>query len=198
MRSKRAPIIAAVGVGFVALLMVFFLVLPKMDEVSEASAQLEETENEQQILSSWRIALLDAKEAAPQAKATIARVDRQIPSVADQPGLILGLRNALIASGLDFSALSPSPPAFDEITGLSVIQVSITASGTYFEVTDFMYRLETFPRIAKVTSIDASSEDAGTGIPLLNVSVNVQFFTSDTSAGPGSVPGATTETPVGA
>jgi Tfp pilus assembly protein PilO len=177
---------------------VFFLVLPKMSEVSAARDTLAQTQNDQQILISRRAALLDARAAAPQAKATIARVDRRIPSVADLPGLLVQLRNAVAASGLEASAVSPSTPTFDAVSGLSTIQVAITASGTYFEVTDFMYRLETFPRIAKVTSITTSGTDAAAaGIPDLTVAVNVLFFTSDTSAGPGSVPGPTTETPVG-
>src|SRR5829696_6525204 len=101
MRGRRGPLIVGAGVALLALLLVFFLVTPKMGEVSEARAELDEARNEQQTLESQVRALEDARDSAAVARQTIAEVDQQIPPTADLPGLILLLQNAAVGSGLD-------------------------------------------------------------------------------------------------
>ena len=193
MGSRRAPLLAGIGVAVVIVAVVLFLVLPKMGEVSDAQTTLDAAVSEQQTLESQRNALLDAQERAPEAKATIAEVERLIPPVSDEPGLLLLLNNAAMASGLDVVSFAPSPGTFDETTGLSTIAVSLSGSGTYFDVTEFMYRIETLPRAAKMSTISlapgGAGEGATTSTSTLSFTGTLTLYTSDTSTGPGSVPG---------
>jgi Tfp pilus assembly protein PilO len=196
MGSRRAPLLAGVGVAVVVVALMLFLVLPKMGEVSDAQTRLDEAKSEQQTLESRKGALEDAKDRAPEARATIAEVDQLIPPVANEPGLLLLLNNAAVTSGMDVVSFTPSPGQFDETTGLSVITVAVSGTGSYFDVTEFMYRIETLPRAAKVTSISLApgSADAESGLSssALSVTASLELFTSDTSTGPGSVPGEQT------
>jgi Tfp pilus assembly protein PilO len=191
--NRRAPLFAALAVAAVAILMILLLVLPKMGQVSTAQDQLDETRREGQTLESQLAALEDAKAAAPQARKTIAEVHRRIPPVADEPGLILLLQHAAMDAGIDLVSLSPGNPTLDAATNLSTIDVSVSATGTYFDITEFMYQIETLPRAAIVLSMNlAPGEGSGTsGVPLLTLTATVQTYTSDTSAGPGSEPGPT-------
>ena len=193
MGSRRAPLLAGIGVAVVLVAVVLFLVLPKMGEVSDAQTTLDAAVSEQQTLESQRNALLDAEDRAPEARATIAEVERLIPPVSDEPGLLLLLNNAASASGLDVVSFAPSPGTFDETTGLSTIAVSLSGSGTYFDVTEFMYRIETLPRAAKMSTISlapgGSGEGATTSTSSLSFTGTLTLYTSDTSTGPGSVPG---------
>ncbi len=193
MGSRRAPLLAGIGVAVVIVAVVLFLVLPKMGEVSDAQTTLDAAVSEQQTLESQRNALLDAEERAPEARATIAEVERLIPPVSDEPGLLLLLNNAAMASGLDVVSFAPSPGTFDETTGLSTIAVSLSGSGTYFDVTEFMYRIETLPRAAKMSTISlapgGAGEGATTSTSTLSFTGTLTLYTSDTSTGPGSVPG---------
>ena len=193
MDNRRAPLIAGVVVVAVAILMILLLVLPKSHQVSEAQAKLDDTRRQGQVLESRKQALEDAKAQAPQARKTIAEVDRKIPPVADEPGLILLLQNAAIDAGIDLVSLSPANPTFDSATNLSTIDVSVSATGTYFDVTEFMYQIETLPRAALVTNVSLSpgAGSASSGVPLLTLTATVRTYTSDTSAGPGSEPGPT-------
>jgi Tfp pilus assembly protein PilO len=192
MDNRRAPLFAGLAVAGVAILMVLLLVLPKMGQVSQAQDQLDQAKGEQQTLESRKSALEDAKAAAPQARKTIAEVHKRIPPTADEPGLILLLQNAAISAGIDLVSLSPGTPALDATSGLSKIAVGVSATGTYFDVTDFMYQIETLPRAAIVTNLSLSpGETSQTGVPLLTLTAAVQTYTSDTSAGPGSEPGPT-------
>jgi Tfp pilus assembly protein PilO len=191
--NRRAPLFAALTVAGVAILMILLLVLPKMGQVSKAQQTLDETRREGQTLESQLRALEDAKAAAPQARKTIAEVHKRIPPVADEPGLILLLQHAAIDAGIDLVSLSPGNPTLDPTTNLSTIQVSVSATGTYFDITEFMFQIETLPRAAIVQSLNLAPGEASstTGVPLLTLTATIQTYTSDTSAGPGSEPGPT-------
>jgi Tfp pilus assembly protein PilO len=199
MRGKRGPLIAGAGMALLALLLVFFLVTPKMGEVSEARAELDEARNEQQTLESQVRALEDARDSAAVARQTIAEVDQQIPPTADLPGLILLVQNAAVGSGLDLVTVTPGSPTFNAEAGLSVIPVSVNGTASYFDVAEFLFRIETLPRAAKTLTVSlAPGGDATTttiGSPELAMTASVELYTSDTSAGPGSIPGPTTDAP---
>jgi Tfp pilus assembly protein PilO len=188
--SKRAPILAAVAAAALALLMVFFLVLPKLAQVSDARAQLTHERAKQTTLESQLRALQDAKIAAPQSQATIDRVDREIPPTADLPGLILLLQNASTSSGIDLTTITPAVPVFDATSGLSTISVSVTVTGSYFALTEYLYKIETLPRAAKVLTVSVSpGGSTGTTTSGLTLTATLDMYTADTSAGPGSSPG---------
>src|SRR5205823_5782760 len=183
--SRRAPVIAGVASIVVAALMIFVLVLPKLGQVSDAKKQLEAARAKQSTLESQLRALQDAKNAAPVAQKTIDRVNQEIPPTADLPGLILLLQNAATSSGIDLVTITPSTPAFDATTGLSTISVSVSATGTYFALTEYLYKIETLPRAAKVLSVTLSPGETSA----LTMAATLDMFTADTSAGPGSSPG---------
>jgi len=169
------------------------LVLPKLGQVSAAKEDLAAAKSQQQTLETQKGALEDTQAQAPENRATIDEVQKKIPPTADEPGLLLLINNAALDSGLDLTTLSPSPPVFDPATGLSTIVLSMSALGTYNEATEFSYQIESLPRAAKITSL--SLAPAGTtdslGNQVLTLSVQIDAYTSDTSAGPGSAPGPT-------
>jgi Tfp pilus assembly protein PilO len=188
--GKRAPIIAGVAAVALAVLLVFFFVLPKLSQVSDARAKLADERARQTTLESQLAALKDAKNAAPVSQATIDRVDREIPPTADLPGLILLLQNASTSSGIDLTTITPAVPVFDATTGLSTISVSVTATGSYFALTEYMYKIETLPRAAKVlTASVAPAGTTGSTTSELTLTATLDMYTADTSAGPGSSPG---------
>ena len=96
--------------------------------------------------------------------------------------------------GVTLSTLTPGTPTLDATTGLSTISLSISATGGYFQLTEFLYTIETLPRAAKVQSVSLSPSggDAATTVSnLLTLQATAIMFTSDQSAGPGSEPGPT-------
>ena len=186
MRGRRAVIVAGVGAAILALLLIFFLVLPKMTQVSTAQQELEEAQVQEDTLSSRLAALRQAREEAPQNQAAIRRVDQQVPPTADLPGMILLLRNAATSSGVQVLSLTPSTPTTEPGGGFSTISVSATGQGSYFSVVDYLFSIETLPRAATVESV-ALTPVEGT----LSVVATDTLITSDGSSGPGSEPGPT-------
>lgn len=188
MGGKRGPLIAGAAVALTVVLVAFFLVLPKMGQVKDANAALETAATQQSTLASQLAALKQAEADAPKNRETIRKVEQAIPPTADQQGFILLLQNAAIQSSVDLFTLTPSTPVFDPATGLSTVVNTLSVNGTYFALTEFLFRIETLPRAAKVTSVILTpGADSGT----LTLSAGVDVYTSDSSAGPGSSPGPT-------
>lgn len=195
LRGSRGPMVAGVGVLALAAILVFFLVLPKMGEVSTANADLLAAQGQQSTLESQLAALEQAEAAAPVARQTIQNVERQIPPTVDEAGMLLLVRNAADRSGIAFSQLTPGTPALDATSGLSAIPLAITATGSYFQIAEFLYSIETLPRAAKVLTITlapgSGDETTTTVTNLLQLQASAVLYTSDVSAGPGSEPGPT-------
>jgi Tfp pilus assembly protein PilO len=191
--NPRAPLFVAIGAALLAIVLVLLLLLPKMGQVSTAQQDLDAAKAQQQTLETQKGALQDLQQQAPENKQIIENVQNKIPPTADEPGLIQLLNKAALNSGLDLLTLAPSPPTFDETTQLSTIVVSVSAQGTYNDVTQFTYQIETLPRAAKITSIalvPSGTTDA-VGNQVLSLTAQLDAYTSDTSAGPGSSPGPT-------
>jgi Tfp pilus assembly protein PilO len=199
--DRRRSLIAIIAVIVVLALTIFFLVLPKMNQVSSANDQLAQAESQESTLQSQLAALQQAQEDAPEARETIRRVDQAIPPTVDQQGFILLLQNAADQAGVDLFTITPASPTTDPASGLTVIPNSISVTGSYFAITEFLFDIETLPRAATVTSLTmAPAGDSGAGAGLTGTAA-VTIYTTDTSAGPGSTPGptsgggATTATP---
>jgi Tfp pilus assembly protein PilO len=187
MQGRRAVIVAGAGAAVLALLLVLFLVLPKMAEVTKAQGELEDAKAEQQTLSVQLNALKQARDEAPANDATIREIEGKVPPTADLPGVILFLRNAAAVSGVQVLSLTPGTPAPAPAGGFSSIAVSASGEGSYFSLVKYLHEMETLPRAATVESI-ALSPTEGT---VLGFTATITLYTSDVSSGPGSEPGPT-------
>jgi len=199
--NRRAPLIAGAVAALLVVVSAALLVLPKMGEVGEAQDQLEMTQDQEISLEAQLRALQDAQVAAPETERAIARIEDQVPPTADLPALFRLLQGAADRSAVDFFSFSPGTPVSDASGTFSVVSSQITVSGGYFSLDEFLFLIETLPRAAKVTSITVSPQGAGTegmtttptgtSASQLQMQITVEFFTTDASAGPGSVPGPT-------
>jgi Tfp pilus assembly protein PilO len=203
--NRRAPIIAGVIAVAVALVAVFLLVRPKMSEVSTTEDDLQVAEDQEVTLAAQLNALQDAQAAAPETEQEIAAIDAEIPPTADLPSLFRLLQGAADRSVVDFFSFTPGTPAPNTAGTFSTIASQVTVSGGYFAIDEFLFLLETLPRAAKVTTLAVTPSSAASGETTtttstsnLQLQVTVEFYTTDTSAGPGSVPGPSDVTGTGA
>ncbi len=190
--SRRGPIIAGVIIAVVAVLAVFFLVLPKMNEVSKTQEDVAAAEAKETALRAQLASLKEAEANAPQVKAKIAELSNEVPPTADLPALIRLLTAAADGAAVDFFTVAPGTPQLDPTGAFSSIPTTISVTGGYFSLDNFLFRLESLPRAAKVTSVSITPGGAappGSAVTALSMQLSVEFFTTDTSAGPGSAPG---------
>jgi len=193
--NRRAPIIAG-AILLVALLAVFLMVLPKMSEVGETEDQLRQAQDQEINLAAQLNALEDAQAAAPETELEIAAIDAQVPQTADLSRLFRQLQGAADRAAVDFFSFTPGTPVPNLTGSYSTIASQITVSGGYFAIDQFLFLLETLQRAAKVTTLAVTPSAGGEETPTtststLQLQITVEFYTTDSSAGPGSIPGPT-------
>jgi len=198
--NRRGPLIAAVASGVVVLLALTLFVLPKMGQVGQAKDDLQTAQEAEASLLGQLGALQDAEAAAPKTQKKIQKIDKQVPPTPDLPGLFLLLQAIADSSGVDFFVFSPGVPIPNGSATFSIMTSQITVSGTFFAIDEFLFQLETLRRANKVMSITiastgtASTDTGSTTTPTaetagqLQLLTTVEFYTTDVSAGPGSVP----------
>lgn len=202
MRGKRGPLIAAAIVIALLVVAIMVLVLPKMHQVSDAKNNLAQAAAQQQTLGTQLKALQEAQSQAPHNKAIIASVQRQIPPTADEPGMLLLTTNAATQAGIKLWQFTPTNPVAGTGTNtLTTIPLAFTVKGSYFALAEFLYNIETLPRVAKVQSSSISVGQSGSSTTSstsqLQMTGTINFYTTDTSAGPGSEPGPTSGSSTG-
>jgi Pilus assembly protein, PilO len=166
-----------IGVAAMVLLLVagaMLLVRPQRDATAQARADERASQTESQRLRDNIKALeaLQANEAAlrEQAKKALA----EFPATPALPSLVNTLQDTADKSGVELASISPSPAKASSLhPGLAEITTQLTVKGGYFEVQDFLARLEDLvkgtdpagpvsPRSLLINSV-ALSAGGGTG-----------------------------------
>jgi Tfp pilus assembly protein PilO len=195
MNKKPALIAALVGVVVVAV-MLLGLITPKASQVRSKQKETEQAAQEQQALEARHAQLLAAQQDAPKDRKRLAKLETQIPPTADLPGLIKMLNHTADKAAVDFASIAPGSPI--PTGGVTVVPIQITIKGTFFAVDQYLYILENLARVSKVMDISVTPLDQTISPPQLQVAMTANFFTTDTSAGPGAIPsGAEEQTQVG-
>ncbi len=209
---RRAPVLVGAGAAVLVVLVYLLFVMPKSAEIAKTSEDLTAAHDQEQTLRVQLRTLQEAQQEAPQTKREIQKVEMQVPSTADLPALIRMLRDSADRSAVDLFQFSPGTPTLDPTGQFSIISTSVNVTGSYFALDEFLFRLESLPRAGKVTGVSISPGSSGTTTDgtttstttttttttttsgSLSLQLTVEFYTSDTSSGPGSVPGPTTTT----
>lgn len=200
--SRRGPLIAGAVSGVLVVLLILFLVLPKMGEVEKAKEALATAEQQEQQLQLQLQQLEEAQAEAPQATEEIRRLEELVPPTADLPGLILLLSGAANDAGVDFFTMSPGAPTPNAEQTFSVIPTQVSVTGSYFAVEEFLYNVETLQRAGKVLSLSLApggGDTAATGTTdttttttaatgELTTQLSMEFYTTDLASGPGTSP----------
>jgi Tfp pilus assembly protein PilO len=189
--GKRGPLVVGAAVAVVVLLVAFFFVLPKMGQVKDAKASLQDAQAKQGTLGAQLAALKQSQTDAPKNREIIRKVQNAIPPTVDQQGFMLLIQNVALESSIDLVTITPTTPVFDPASGLSTVTNAFSVTGSYFALTEFIFKIETLPRASKITSITISPAATANEPSLLTLTASVDMYTSDSSAGPGSAPGPT-------
>ncbi|MDA8116849.1 MAG: type 4a pilus biogenesis protein PilO [Actinomycetota bacterium] len=205
-RMTFAIVLLVVAVLIVAF--VFLIWIPKGREISSANAQLASLQT-QQSSSRGEIASLEAfKAQLPNAKAELARLTTAIPAYPQLSSFILMVNSISNESGISFISISPAQPApqapVTSVPGASqlpaAVDVSIQVKGGYFQVLDFLNRLDNLPRLVVTNTLGLTGSGTQTG-PVTNgsqvsASLQAKIFTQNIPIGTPGVPIASTTTTI--
>lgn len=141
--NRQATLLGILGAVLVIALWWLFLYSPGQDDLQVVEDEIVSAETEQASLRQRVAALEGVRSRAPELEAAIAQLGSIVP---DDPALSGALRQVGAAAddaGLSFDAfVTTRPAASEDDTSLYVATVNITASGSYFQLVDFLRRVE--------------------------------------------------------
>lgn len=193
--SSRTKLLIGVGVLVAVVVAWFFLYYsPKGDDLSALDGELDEAVAEESELET-QLELLERLEAeAPAREAALRRLNAAVPVQPDLDVFILEANEIADLSGVDWLSVSPTPPAAGGTAGVSVISMTIEIQGGFFQVLDYINRLEDIERLVITDSLsistgggegdDGKGADSGSGAPTLSVTLTSRMYTrADPSLG---------------
>jgi Tfp pilus assembly protein PilO len=187
---NRRPALIAGLVGVVlAIALVVGLILPKANQVRAKQSQVEQATQEESTLQVQLQTLEAAAKEAPRDRKRLKRLQKQVPPTADLPGLIRLLNSTSDEAGVDFLTVAPGQPTLAGSGTYSTVPVQITVVGGFFAVDQYLFLLEELSRVSRIDTL--SLTPGPQALPQLQLAVSATFFTTDISAGPGSIPGPT-------
>jgi type IV pilus assembly protein PilO len=118
--------------GLVAILVValywFFVLSPLRGKIDDTQTQIDAA-NTQLVSLQAQMALLE--------------LSKMLPDQDEIPSLLLQIQDLATESGIDFMMMTPSKAAATSSSGTyQTIPLSLQFAGTFFDVNDFLYRIE--------------------------------------------------------
>lgn len=186
------------------LVVVWMLVLwlPRNRAYDAASTQARTAQSQVQALQSEYDRLKSEQAQLPQLQAQLAKMQAAIPDTPQLAQIFLNINDAAVKAGVTVTSIAPSPPAAS-VGGAAAppaVKLSLALSGGYYQVLDFIDRLDSMPRLIVLDSVNISGGSSTNNA--LTVSIAARMFTTQvpaTTPRPGTVGGGgvTTTTTAG-
>jgi Tfp pilus assembly protein PilO len=190
MNSRTITASVLTGVLVIALWWMFVFSGIRSD-ASDVDGEIDAAKSEALGLETQLQQLEDLEATAPETEARLNELRKAVPA---QPelGTFIDSANALgDATGVRWVSVSPAPPT--DATTAGTIQFTMVVEGGYFQVLDYLNRVETMDRLVVVDGItvtEGGTEGAeAAGPPSLTATLTARMF-SQASAPAGA--GATT------
>jgi Tfp pilus assembly protein PilO len=141
-RGKGVYVITAVAAVVILLAWYFLLFSPtrseiatKTDEVQAAEANLNASQQQVARLESY-------KKTAPQSRSEIVQLGKMLPQSEGIPSLIVELTKTASSAGVDLTSIARGTSSLGQPFGIQTVNLQL--SGHFFEVEDFLYKLESY------------------------------------------------------
>lgn len=202
--NRRAWLFAGLASLGVLALWYFFLWSPRNDDLEKAKDRTAAAQAANLDLESRIERLKAAQRDEPRLRARLERLRTAIPDDPKLAEFILDTNDAAIRSGIDFLSIAPTRPAVAAaVAGVpgatpvatgpapAEIQLSLQITGGYFQVLDFLNRLDALPRIVVTDGLSLAGDNVGR----LTTSVTARMFVSPAAVAPApGTPGVVTTT----
>lgn len=198
---KRNTLIACVA-GFVVLVLAWYFVIysPIGDTLTTTKASVATEQGKEQSLQADLARLNSQQKSASAQEALLRKFDQAIPKLPDLGEFIIQANNIADDAGIEFLSIAPTPPSG---TGASsTINLTISVSGSFFQIEDYLTQLEKLDRLVIIDglTLTAGVDDTGGGGTTLSVTLTGRMFTRAPAGGtagsttPTTTPGSTTTT----
>ena len=188
---KNPPVLIALivaGVLVFGLVGWFVLVRPQAGQAKELQAQQVAIQKQ---IDDQRQKTAAARGAPKIHFADIYRLAKAMPDKTDMPDLLLELSQLAHDSGIRFDSITPAPA--ETVGAYSVIPISVTFSGNFFSLADFLYRVRTLVNVhnggleatGRLFSVDTLSfAESPLKFPKIQAELLIDAFVYGTAATP--------------
>lgn len=177
-------VVVLLSVGFF-----FLLEKPRLDSIARIKQEQEEALKLKQTAEQTLTRLKAARKESAEIEARLIRLSKKMPEDPELASLIVEVQELAIQSGVGLISIKPNPPV--QAGEYSELKLEMQIQGYFFDLVDFLYRVEKFPRETRVMSINAAAGPEG--LPHLSVSLIANTYVLVT--GQASVPPAATQAP---
>lgn len=179
---KRVHIVLA-ALASILLIAAFWMLLwqPKQEEIASVRAETERIEAQAAQVRVEIAALQQVREEAPQVQAELMALETIVPHESALPSMLRQLQKAADDSNLTLVSITPSRPtavtAEGGTEGLAAISTAIDLEGGYFQIVDFLRRMEDpeiSPRGLLINAVNVTGDPEEH--PLLRVTLQGDVF----------------------
>jgi type IV pilus assembly protein PilO len=124
------------GVLVVGLLLWFVMVHPQGGKLTNLKRQATDV---QERIDAYHQQVVAARSAPKIEVADVYRLAKAMPNKTDMPDLVLELSQLARDTGIRFDSISPQPIA--AVGSYTVLPISVTFNGNFYNLADFLYRL---------------------------------------------------------
>jgi type IV pilus assembly protein PilO len=211
--SRKMRLLLA-GVALVAVVAVawFFLISPLRADIASTDASIQEQRTRLEQANKKLAAAQTTRAEGKKNQARLMELAKMVPNDTQVPSLLVQIQDLADQAGIKFTSVAPGDAT--ESSGFKIVPLQLQFTGTYFDLSDFAYRVEQLVagpgRLMAVKNIslkmgDTTSETTASGStatttgksPSLTVSMTLYAFSMDQSDPSGSATtasGATTST----
>jgi Tfp pilus assembly protein PilO len=176
-RGREIYIITAVVAVVLIVAWYFLLFSPTQSKLSDLDQQVQSAQSSLDMANQEVVKLESYKKTAPQSRAEIVRLGKMIPEAEDVPGLIIELTKTAEASGVSVTSITRGTTTSGSPYGIQTLTLQV--GGRYFDVEDFLYRLEEY-----VAFRNASFRVTGRLLQVTQLTMQTGTSTTTTSGSP--------------
>lgn len=181
--NRTAALLSALGAVVLLALFWFLLYSPQRADIAALDVQADGLRSQQQTTLAEIARLEIVRTQIPQIEANIAAAESVVPRSAALPSTLRQLVLAADSSGVVIESITPTRPirstSVDEAVvlppDLASIQLSLSVTGGYFQVVDFLRRIEDPTQIARGIVWEAL-DIAPDEYPALTVLISGQMY----------------------
>lgn len=146
MKKRDISILIALGVVVFLVAWWFLIIGPRKDETAQKEKDYEAA-RQSYDQNRGRVQRLDEeRSAARQATADLLKLSKLIPADSQVPSMIIELQSTANDAGIKFLKIVPNT-AVAGTEGGTIVPFELNFQGQYYDVNDFLYRVENFARM---------------------------------------------------
>lgn len=174
--NRQTTLLAVLGVLLLLVLFYLFGWKPQSEELAEIRTQIDDTVAQQAMLQNEIASLEAVRATAPEIEAALAAAESLVPREAALPSALRQLQLAADDSGVQLDSIAAGRPAADaDVPELAQVSLAINARGSYFQLVDFLRRVEDpqiTPRVVLFENVTVSVDD----YPTLGIALTGSMF----------------------